>query len=692
MSKRLKVALIGNPNSGKTSLFNLLTGLNQKVGNFPGVTVEAKTGHLSLASDNEIELIDLPGAYSLFPLSEDEKVLSSCLLDERDPYHPDLILYVADIRMLDKQLLLLIQIHDLGWPLLVCLTNSDLEDKEQLTQKVELLSGVLNVKVLPVSNRTGENLDMIKDWLGNYLPGSGTGDWKPIVSPSSADLEILGLKAVNEPVDDFKSLVRHILSGSSGAGNRKEEIRIQIDDTMRRYRLIEQWMAESRKPSGPAGDVRKRELTSRLDAVLTHPVWGLAIFLGITFLMFQLIFSFAQIPMDAIDLAFGEMAGWLETVLPESWWSGLITHGIIPGLAGVVVFIPQIALLFLMLTLLEELGYMSRVVYLLDHILSRFGLSGRSVIGLISGGACAIPAIMSARTISSKRQRLLTSFVIPLIPCSARIPVYAALVGFIVPSGTVWGVFNQQGLVFTGLYLLGIFMALATAFFMNLMVRTRETSLLAMQLPYYQWPQMTQVWLVIYSKVRSFVLDAGKIIFLISIVLWFLASYSFPGEMVRARQAAALQADQMGLTGEQKDNHIEALALESSFAGKAGRWIEPAIEPLGFDWKIGISLITSFAAREVFVGTMSTIYSLGPNSELSTLRARMAAELDEQGKPFFDSRRSLSLVIFYAFAMQCMSTLAVMKRETGSWRWALGQFFYMGALAWLGSWLVWNVF
>jgi len=692
MSRKLKVALIGNPNSGKTSLFNLLTGLKQKVGNFPGVTVEAKTGRLQLDNGQECDLIDLPGAYSLFPLSEDEKVLSRSLLEENDPYHPELILYVADIRMLDKQLLLLTQIHDLGWPVLVCLTNSDQEDSAVVKNKVKLLSEKLGLPVIAVSNRTGENLDQIRAYLTGTREKSRPQKNTSVSAPQTADLEALGLKPTGDPIRDFGSLVRRILSPSGEESLRSEEVRIQIGDTLRRYEQIDRWLAGSGSVQQTGGDPQKSRLTARLDSVLTHPIWGLVIFVGITFILFQLIFSFAQIPMDAIDLAFGQLSEWLGARLPESGWSGLITHGIIPGLAGVIVFIPQIALLFLMLTLLEEWGYMARVVYLLDHILSRFGLSGRSVIGLISGGACAIPAIMSARTISSKRQRLLTTFVIPLIPCSARIPVYAALVGFIVPEATVWGIFNQQGLVFTGLYLLGISMALVTAWAMNVVMKAKETSLLAMQLPYYQWPQMTQVWLVIYTRVKSFVLEAGKIIFMISICLWFLASFSFPGEMDRARERASLEADSLGLVGEQKDNHIEALVLESSFAGKAGRWIEPAIAPLGFDWKIGIALITSFAAREVFVGTMSTIYSLGPNSELNTLKARLGAELDAEGKPFFSSRRSLSLVLFYAFAMQCMSTLAVMKRETGSWRWALGQFFYMGALAWLASWLVWNVF
>ncbi|MBK9272733.1 MAG: ferrous iron transport protein B [Saprospiraceae bacterium] len=693
MIEHMKLALIGNPNSGKSSLFNALSGLNQRVGNFPGVTVEAKTAILANPGVSQTMLIDLPGAYSLYPISEDEKVLSSCLTDPSHPLYPDLALYVADISLLDKQLLLLTQLADLGIPLMICLTNSDQVSIEQVSFWVNLLTRQFNVKVIAVSNRNGENLDLLRQMIGENIDSNFTQTSFDKDYYNLALLTQLELPYGPNPFENAKAVFKQAFDPLGSSSSKKRiQLQFQIEDTMRRYAIIDTWLADSKKMNQTDGLTGQGLFTFRLDKLLTHPIIGLFIFLGIILFIFQMIFSFAQWPMDIIDHSFAWLANQLMHWLPANDLTSFLTKGLIPGLAGIMVFIPQIAILFLFMAILEETGYMARVVYLLDHLLSKIGLNGRSVIGLISGGACAIPAILSTRSIKNRRERLLTSFVIPLIPCSARLPVYAALVGFIIPADRIGGIFNLQGLVFTGLYLMGILAALLTAFILHLLLPVRESSLLAMPLPVYQIPQWTQVWVLIKNKVNSFVMEAGKIILMIAIILWFLANYSFPGQMENARKEAQREANRIGLKGEQSSNFVESMVLENSFAGQIGHRIEPLIQPLGFDWKIGIALITSFAAREVFVGTMSTIYSLGPNTEISTLREKMAAETSKDGSPFFTSKRALSLVVFYAFAMQCMSTLAVMKRETGKWSWALGQFLYMGVLAWLASFAVWNFF
>jgi ferrous iron transport protein B len=691
-----KIAFVGNPNCGKSSLFNLLTGLNQKVGNFPGVTVDGKNAHYKSATGHSLELIDLPGAYSLYPISMDESILSRALIYTSDPNHPDAVIYVADIRFLDKQLMLLTQVLDLGLPVLICLTNTDLYPTPMADAWVRLLEEKTRCTVIPISNRTKQNIELVRAQVDSYaqnpIYGNKADSFYKLDQESISMLPIL---ETNKSEKD--NYVTYLKSHPSLNGDQKtplftvsESIQRQIQETLSRYRLIEEWNSRIQQANtDQTGSSKTRiSFTKKIDAVLTHPWWGMFIFLAVVFLMFQMIFSFASFPMDAIDYTFALMADQLDQFLPEAWWSDLLIQGILPGLAGVLVFIPQIALLFMVLSLLEEVGYMARVVYLLDHILVKFGLNGRSVMGLISGGACAIPAIMSTRSISNPRERLMTSFVIPLIPCSARIPVYAALIGFIVPTQYYFGILNLQGLVFMGLYFIGIGMALITAWIIHKFSKHEEKSILAMPLPTYQWPQLTQVILVVLDKIKSFVIEAGKVIFMISIVLWFLASFSFPGEQERTRSEASAEALKLNMSADETDHYVAAQMLEHSFAGKIGKSIEPVIAPLGFDWKIGIALITSFAAREVFVGTMSTIYSLGPDSDVSTLRDKMALEKAPDGSKFYSPKRSLSLVLFYAFAMQCMSTLAVMKRETGKWKWALIQFFYMGALAYLSSLLV----
>ncbi len=689
----IKCGLVGNPNSGKTSLFNELTGLHQKVGNYPGVTVDTKQGRMVLESGGHINLIDFPGAYSLHSNTSDEFLLTRALLDQKDPFHPDVILYVVDIQLLDKQLLLLTQILDLHFPVLVCLSNCDQVDTATIEASRILLEQQLDCTVIPASIKTGFNLDLLRKAINSLIKQAS--DYRRgrdfFSMPSELEEQYSKQSEFEVPYQFY--LWKHYGSKMQTKAklvfyDKQESLRLQVEDTMSRYRMMDSWMTGIKK-SIPGSSMA---FTERIDALLTRPVLGIAIFTVIMFLIFQAIFSWASIPMDFIEEGFSSLQSFLEVRLPHNGFTDLILNGIIPGLSGVMVFIPQIAILFFLISWMEELGYMARVVYLFDHILKSLGLNGRSLIGLISGGACAIPAIMSTRTISNKRDRLVTMFVIPLIPCSARIPVYTTLIGFIVPYKEIFWIFNSQGLAFMALYSLGILMALFTAFVIKYFVKSDELSYLALQLPDYRWPRMNEVLLVVYNKVRTFVVEAGLIILVISMILWFLASFSWKGELDRVEADVRNSMEARFVPMDSIEAMVDAQRLEHSFAGKIGQSIEPFFEPLGFDWKISIALITSFAAREVFVGTMSTIYSLGSNDDETILRKKMTLEVRDDGTPFYDRKTSLSLILFYAFAMQCMSTFAIMWKETKSRRWPILQFLYMGTLAYVFSWMAYHWF
>lgn len=688
-----KIGLVGNPNSGKTSIFNHLTGLNQKVGNYPGVTVDSKSGKIRAKDGSLIELIDFPGAYSLHSNTYDEFVLTRALIDLKDPHHPDAIIYVADILLLDKQLLLLTQIVDLEFPVIVCLSNCDLAEPELIEKWTLLLEQKLKCPIIPVSSKSYLNLDTLKERIQSIIRFSHIFiSRKNLYTIPEHELEKLESNAL------FKNAYNYLLwkhygqkIQSSRINNyfgKEHSLKLQIEETLERYDLIDEWVSLIQFNK----NTRSKENTNKIDAVLTQPLVGVTIFTVIMFFIFQAIFSWASYPMDWIESGFATLQGSLGDLLGDGLFSQLIVKGLIPGLSGVMVFIPQIAILFFLISWMEELGYMARVVYLFDHLLKKVGLNGRSVVGLISGGACAIPAIMSTRSINNQRDRLVTMFVIPLIPCSARIPVYTALIGFVVPYKEIMGIFNSQGVAFMALYSLGIVMALLTAMVIRYFVKTDELSVLAMQLPDYRLPQMRQVLMVVYEKVKSFVFEAGKIILLISIILWFMSSFSWKGEFDKVEQEVRMESKMMGRDSLETLSEIEARKLEHSFAGQAGRFIEPIVEPLGFDWKISIALLTSFAAREVFVGTMSTIYSLGSNDDEILLRDRMALEKRSDGSLFFDKKTSISLILFYAFAMQCMSTFAVMWKETRTKRWPIVQFIYMGLLAYFASWLAYHWF
>ncbi|WP_420576859.1 ferrous iron transport protein B [Ekhidna sp.] len=621
-----KIALVGNPNVGKSTIFNLLTGLNQKVGNYPGVTVDKKYGSFKL-DQQTVDVVDLPGTYSLHPKTEDEQVVRNYLTGETTP---DVVVVIADAINLHRNLLLFSQVYDLKIPVILVLNRIDLSQKDKENISTEKLSSLLGgVPVIPLNARQG-NVDALKSAIASFKAND---NWQPFYQS-------------NNGVDYLK-------------------------ETEARHQKIHKLMKFLNK-----GDKKTDTFSSKLDKLLLHKVWGYAIFLAILFVIFQFIYVFANVPMDLIDNFFISSSSFLSEKLPVGPLSSLVTEGIIPGVGGVVIFIPQIAFLFLFLTVLEETGYMTRVVFLMDKIMRPFGLHGKSVVPLISGVACAIPAIMSSRSIDQPKERLITILVTPLMSCSARLPVYILLIALTVPDKLVAGFINMQGLVLFGMYMLGIIAALVFAIIFKAILLTKSKSFLIMEMPRYQLPKFRNVVYNVYEKSKAFVWGAGRIILAISIILWVLGSYG-PDSFTSTKETEEI---------------LPQTTLETSFIGILGKQIEPAIKPLGYDWKIGISLITSFAAREVFVGTMATIYSIDESDSEASLLERMNQEINpDTGERVYGLATGISLMIFYAFAMQCMSTLAVTKRETKSWKWPLVQLGYMTVLAYVSSLIAYQI-
>jgi ferrous iron transport protein B len=701
MSNVPTIALVGNPNAGKSSLFNQLTGLRQKTGNFPGVTVDRKTGRAALDARTDVRVIDLPGTYSLYPKSLDEQVVLDVLANPQHADHPEVVIVVVDASNLRRNLLLYTQVADLGFHTVVALNLVDVAERQGQHVDADRLSDQLGVPVVLINGRTGEGVDNLKfalrGELGRHVERRKTffnaRDLAPeLVRDVQRNLALkneyqaLLFASQGERMPSLSAAQRQFLTERLRT-QRLTPTELQARETVRRYEVIGQ-LAEQVLRAGT--DDAPGSVSARIDRVVLHPVGGYLIFFGILFLIFQALFSLAAYPMDWIDGGMAALTEWLKGVLPAGQLTNLLTDGLLAGIGGVVVFIPQIAFLFAFIALLEESGYMARVMVLMDNGMRRFGLNGRSVVPLISGVACAVPAILSARTIGNWKDRLVTILVTPLMSCSARLPVYTILIALVVPDRPVLGVFNLQGLVLLGMYLLGLVAALGSAWVLKLILKTRERGYFIMELPTYQVPRLDHVGLSILNSVRAFVWEAGRIIVAISIVLWVLASYG-PGDSLERAEVGA-RRENPTLSGTDLDNAIAARQLEASYAGRFGRAIEPAIAPLGYDWKIGIALFASFAAREVFVGTMSTIYSLGRDDDaVDTVRERMRAERDpETGGPRFTLAVAASLLVFYAFAMQCMSTLAATYRETGGWRYPLIQLSYMTVLAYLSAWAVYQ--
>ena len=697
-ARPLRIALIGNPNSGKTSLFNQLTGLNQKVGNFPGVTVDRKSGLAQLTATQRAEIIDLPGTYSLYPKSLDEKVITDLLYDRAAPSYPDFVVMTVDASNLRRSLLLFTQLGDLGLPAVLALNMMDVAERHGVRIDLPALSRALGVPIIPMNARNGSGVAALKIVMAQRLDASPARFWEP-------DVQLRPLvRQIRDRFDlhnDYLALHyaqqhRHIgfLSSDEKAHLQALTQRAGFDataqqatETIARYARINDILLETVTVTRTE---TREPVSNRIDKVLTHRVGGYLIFLAVLFLLFQAIFAWAQYPMDWIDQGISALSAAIQ-----DRFSGplvrLLTEGILAGLGGVLIFIPQIALLFGFLAVLEETGYMARVTFLMDKLMRPFGLSGKSVVPMISGLACAVPAIMGARTIESWKDRMITIFVTPLMSCSARIPVYTVLVALVVPDQAAWGVFNLRGVTLMGLYLLGLFSALGSAWALKKVLKARERSYFIMEFPVYQWPRWKNVALTIYQKVQAFVLQAGRVIIAISVLLWVLASYG-PGQKQAAAEAQVRQrASAQGWAAPEISRQVASVRLENSYAGSFGRALEPVIRPLGYDWKIGIALLTSFAAREVFVGTISTIYSVGQDADMGTLQQKLRAEKDANGQPFFTPARSFSLLVFYVFAMQCMSTLAVTYRETKSWKWPLAQLVYMTGLAYVAALAVYQV-
>lgn len=701
--KLVNVALVGNPNSGKSTIFNKLTGLRQKTGNFPGVTVDIKEGRLRFTGGKEAILTDLPGTYSLYPTSSDERIVAAVLSNPADQHFPDAVVYVADATHLEKHLLLLTQLLDLNLPVLLALNMSDMATEIGIKVNAGKLSERLGIPVVPISARTGENIQKLTSEVEKLI-SSPRPARKPFYPMTEQEKQVAEVVCLNLGLSNsYQALLvahHHSWLPYVSAQHRnilqailqtKEfvSVRAQVDETLERYDRFTPIVQDAVQyppqfPSTP---------TDRIDEILTHRWLGPLLFFGIMMLIFQAIYDWSAVPMDVIEEAFSLLNVWLKTNLPQHWLSDLLTDGILAGLSGILVFIPQIAILFFLVTILEEVGYMARVVFIFDKTMRRFGMNGRSVISLISGGACAVPAIMSSRTIGNWKERLITTMVTPFISCSARLPVYAVLIGLAVPAKRVFGFLSWQSLTFGSMYALGLLTALASGFVMKKILRTRELSYLAIELPVYRMPHWKNLWLTVWEKVSAFMIGAGKIILVISIILWALARFGPGDAMNQATTDAQLAANDLQLDDVATADLIAARRLEASYAGFLGKFIEPAIRPLGYDWKIGIALIASFAAREVFVGTMSTIYSIGSSEDDIMLRQKMkSATYDDSGAPVYTLATALSLLVFYALAMQCMSTLAVVARETGHWKWALFQFIYMSLLAYLGAWSVFHLF
>lgn len=698
------IALVGNPNCGKSSIFNRLTGLNQKIGNFPGVTVDKKEGTVRLSDTSEAKLIDFPGAYSFYPNSQDERIVAQTFSQADSPDFPDAVVYVADVTRLEKHLLLFAQIRDLGIPMVLALNMADVAQREGLQVDTNTLAEFFKTQVVLLSGRTGQGIPELRTALLHvFQKGDAARDHQ--IQYELTPEEFVASRTVSSVISTASAyqalLIAHhhewlpFLSDQQRqqiAAGLKEihfnSVKSQVEETLERYGRFSPVVASALHRSGmPNG-----RLTAAMDRVLTHRVAGPIIFFALMALIFQSVFAWASYPMDWIEQGFGMLGSWLGAVVPEGWINSLITEGILAGLGGILVFVPQIAILFFLISLLEELGYMARAAFLFDRVMRWFGLNGRSIVALISGGACAIPAIMSTRTISNWKERLITILVTPFISCSARIPVYTVLIGFAVPTKTVAGIFNLQGLAFMGLYLLGLVAALLSGWILKTVLRSRERSFLMLELPQYRTPVLRNVGLTVWEKVRAFVVEAGTIIMLISLVLWALSSYGPSDQMQMAEQEALQLAATQQLDATATHDLVSARRIEASWAGHLGKWIEPAIEPLGFDWKIGIALITSFAAREVFVGTMATIYSIGSTDDELSVRQRMAKEINPRtGLPVYGVATAFSLLIFYVLAMQCMSTLAVVKRETNSWKWPLLQFIFMTGMAYLASWATYQL-
>ena len=702
MKADLRVALVGNPNTGKSTLFNILTGLNQKIGNFPGVTVDKKTGYCTLPDGRNAEIIDLPGTYSLYPKSQDESIVFSILADRSNALKPDLVVVILDASNLKRNLLLYTQVADLKIPVVIALNMIDVANKSGIKIDVDLFAKRLGVPVVPISARKIEGIDKLKaaiSYANEIALQNESIDVEAIapqlIARMQTELQLdnpyfaLQLAHQHETVkflsptenDTIEKLEQEFSFHSQKA---------QGTETIARYAFINELLYDTVKKPETAQD---ESLSNRIDKVLTHKIFGFILFFAILLFMFQAIFSWSSYPMELIADLFVWVQDKLHHVLPAGPLTSLLVDGVIAGLSGVMVFIPQIAILFAFISILEDTGYMARVTFMMDKLMRKVGLNGKSVVPLIGGFACAVPSIMSTRTIENWKDRMITIMVTPLVTCSARLPIYTLLIALVVPNRNVWWLFNLQGLALTGMYVFSLISAVVVAFVFKLILKGRERGYFIMELPVYRMPRWNNVVYSMYERAKTFVLQAGKVIIAVSVILWVLASYG-PGDRFERIDKKYRQSQYTKtLNPDELNRAVASEKLENSYAGALGHFIEPAIRPIGFDWKIGIALITSFAAREVFVGTMATIYSVNGSAEkMESVQKKMGEAKNAQtGRPVFTLAVAFSLMMFYAFAMQCASTVAVVYRETKNWRWPAIQFAYMAVLAYAASFVAYHV-
>ncbi len=696
MVKTITVALIGNPNTGKSSVFNTLTGLKQKVGNYPGVTVEKKTGSFEIDRTTNVQLIDLPGTYGLNTQSLDQSIVFELLLNKNNKDFPDVVVVVADIENLKRNLLLFSQIKDLEIPSILVINMADQLKSKGIEINLGKLEQEFDTKVVLLSARKNFGFDQLKSEIINYRNLSN----KPAFDINEIDPEYFSNLQKTFPGESVYKLWLLITQDINYTKLERKRIhdrgkfktkteshlkKLQQRETIKRYQIINNLLKEAY-----VKDIKKATgLRASVDKILLHGFWGYLVFFSILLLIFQVIFDWSNIPMDFIDNTFVSISQSVKLNLPDGVFTSLLAEGVIPGLAGIIIFVPQIALLFFFISILEETGYMSRVVFLMDRTLRKFGLGGKSLIPLVSGVACAIPAVMATRNIENWKDRLITILVIPFMTCSARLPVYLILISLVIPNDKFFGI-NYQSLTLMGLYILGFLMAILSSYILKSIIKRDSKSYLVLEMPEYKLPLVKNIFLTVYTKTNSFIVEAGKIIFAISILLWIMASNGPGNNFKNADQIVKDKYESIEISDEELNINIESFKLEHSYIGLVGKSIEPIITPLGYDWKIGIALVTSFAAREVFVGTLSTIYSVGSEDQ-ETIKNTMAKEKDSFGNKIFNLPTGLSLMIFYAFAMQCMSTLAIVKKETNSWKWPMAQLFFMTTLAYFASFFVYQI-
>ena len=696
---------MGNPNSGKSSLFNSLTGLNQKVGNFPGVTVDKKTGTSKISEKISAKIIDLPGTYSLYPKRNDEWVSYKVLMDDDKEVKADVIVLIADASNLKRNLLFCSQILDLKKPVVVALTMVDIAKKNNIQIDIAGLERELGILVIPVNPRKNKGIGELKKAIEKTVENIGKIPDRNFIDASSfAPQAIKKIQKLFPDISDYRAihyLINHETFAleqpvqdaieNIEAETKFNPSKTQAEEILQRYSKIKNIMQQTVVEADP---LHKALFTQKLDDILLHRTWGYLILLVVLFSLFQSIFLLAQFPMDGIEWTFAKAGGWLGGILPQGWFSDLFINGILAGLSGILVFVPQIMILFGLITLLEDTGYMARISFLTDRVMRKAGLNGKSVMPMISGLACAVPAIMSARGIENKKERLLTIMCTPLMSCSARLPVYTVLIALVIPNKMYLGFIGLQGMVMMLMYLTGTIMALLSAYVMKWFIKSKEKSFFILELPLYREPRWKNMFYTMIEKAKVFVFQAGKVIMVISLLLWVLSTYGPPGKMKGVSEKYASLVQQQPAQSAEFDKLKRTELLQNSYAGILGKTIEPVIRPLGYDWKIGIALITSFAAREVFVGTMATLYSVGDDKDENnaTLRQKMKAAVWPNGTKVYTLAAGLSLLIFYVLAMQCMSTLAVVKRETRSWKWPLIMLTYMTSLAYIMSWITYNLF